>query len=157
MCIRDSCYEEAKNAKNSEGCKEVEMKYSEYMNCYENCKTKANSYNKSTKTIIVYVPVTFEEEKAKKEAEQEAIEEIVKDVYKRQVVHCDLISVADFPNFCGVPTATKFSPTVPSPETFINAVSYTHLSINPLYSSSLMTTAFPFFVLILMMSLYSMA
>lgn len=71
------CYEEAKNAKNAEGCKEVEMKYSEYKNCYENCKTKANSYNKSTKTIIVYVPVTFEEEKAKKEAEQEAIEEIV--------------------------------------------------------------------------------
>ena len=34
----------------------VEMLYSEYKNNYSNCKTKANSYNKASKTIIVYVP-----------------------------------------------------------------------------------------------------
>ncbi len=32
----------------------VEMHYSEYKRNYANCKTVANSYNKSTKTIKVY-------------------------------------------------------------------------------------------------------
>ena len=42
-------------AKKFADCDEVEMSYSEYKNKYENCKTKNNSYNPKTKTIIVYV------------------------------------------------------------------------------------------------------
>ena len=36
--------------------KEVEMLYREYKEKYCDCRTKENSYNKETKTIIVYVP-----------------------------------------------------------------------------------------------------
>lgn len=34
---------------------EKEMHYSEYKNNYSDCETKRGSYNKETKTIIVYV------------------------------------------------------------------------------------------------------
>lgn len=37
------------------GMHEVEMKYSEYKNNYSDCKTRPNSYNRETKTIIVFV------------------------------------------------------------------------------------------------------
>ena len=53
------CYEKEQN----KNCNEVEMPYSEYKNNYSNCKTKANSYNKASKTIIVYVPKTPAESK----------------------------------------------------------------------------------------------
>ena len=36
-------------------CVEQEMKYSEYKANYSECQTKKNSYNKETKTIVVYV------------------------------------------------------------------------------------------------------
>lgn len=50
------CYEKMMNEKNSENCEEVEMKYSEYKENHADCKTKAGSYDKETKTIVVYVP-----------------------------------------------------------------------------------------------------
>jgi len=49
------CYEDKK----SEGCEEVEMLYSKYKNEYSDCKTKADTYDKKAKTIIVYVPVDY--------------------------------------------------------------------------------------------------
>lgn len=64
------CYSKEKNS----GCEEVEMKYSEYKNDYSECSTKANSYNKFSKTIIVYVPKTVEE--IKEEVKEEPREEI---------------------------------------------------------------------------------
>lgn len=44
----------ARKAKES-GLEEVRMPYAEYKNKYSDCKTKADSYDKSTKTIIVYI------------------------------------------------------------------------------------------------------
>lgn len=57
---------------------EVEMHYSEYKNNYSNCETKAGSYNKKIKTIIVLVPVKedTEEISAEETAEEEAIREL---------------------------------------------------------------------------------
>jgi len=46
------CYEKEQY----KDCDAVEMPYSVYKNKYANCKTKTNSYNKNSKTIIVYVP-----------------------------------------------------------------------------------------------------
>ena len=62
------CYKAKKDAEAAEGCSEVEMSYSEYKTNYASCKTKLNSYNKETKTIVVYVPQTEDEaiEAAKK-------------------------------------------------------------------------------------------
>ena len=40
-----------------EGCKEIEMHYKEYKDNYANCRAKKGSYNKESKTIIVYVPI----------------------------------------------------------------------------------------------------
>lgn len=39
------------------GCEEIEMHYGEYKKNYSNCKTKPNSYNAETKTVVVYVPI----------------------------------------------------------------------------------------------------
>lgn len=64
------CYAAAKEAEKAEGCKEVEMKYSEYKNNYENYNTKKDSYNKKTKTIIVYVPIEPTEEEINAKAEE---------------------------------------------------------------------------------------
>ena len=57
------CYAEQKAAEMLRTHDEVEMKYSEYKNHYEKCKTKPDSYNKVMKTIIVYVPKKAHEEK----------------------------------------------------------------------------------------------
>lgn len=54
--ICSKCYREQKEIENSIGCTEVEMHYAEYKEKYSNCKTKAGSYNGTTKTIVVYVP-----------------------------------------------------------------------------------------------------
>jgi hypothetical protein len=53
------CYK----AEETKDCKEVKMLYKDYKNEYANCKTKTNSYDKSDKTIIVYVPNETKEEK----------------------------------------------------------------------------------------------
>jgi len=45
------CYESKKFG----GFEEVEMPYSEYKNKFADCKTKKDSYDAKTKTIIVYV------------------------------------------------------------------------------------------------------
>lgn len=50
------CYAESKAAEMAETHDLVEMHYSEYKNKYADCKTKSGSYNKQTKTIMVYVP-----------------------------------------------------------------------------------------------------
>ena len=52
------CYEAHINAENAEGCEAVEMSYREYKENYGECKTERGSYNKETKTIVVYVPRT---------------------------------------------------------------------------------------------------
>lgn len=81
--ICENCKEAAKASKLSATCKEVEMHYSEYKNNYAECETKSGSYNKATKTIIVYVPrpteeptEIFEDEVAQDDAE-DASDEIV--------------------------------------------------------------------------------
>lgn len=56
------CFAAKKEAENAAGCREVEMFYGEYKEKFADCKTKADSYNKVTKTIIVYVPVVEETE-----------------------------------------------------------------------------------------------
>lgn len=66
------CYAAEKDAKAADGCDEVTMSYSEYKNKYADCKTKAGSYNKENKTIVVYVPRKGAEE-AKVEAEAREI------------------------------------------------------------------------------------
>lgn len=65
-----------KNAKEAINCKEVEMHYSEYKNNYSDCKTKIDSYNSETKTIVVFVPVEFDNNDLK--AERKAIKELCK-------------------------------------------------------------------------------
>lgn len=52
---------------------EVEMHYGEYKENYSDCKTKKGSYDKSDKTIIVYVPKAKEQEE---EEEKITIEQI---------------------------------------------------------------------------------
>ena len=52
---------------------EVEMHYGEYKENYPNCKTKKGSYNKSDKTIIVYVPKTKQEQEQVEKQEEEKI------------------------------------------------------------------------------------
>lgn len=66
------CYAASKNKQMADnGNKEVEMKYGDYKNNYSDCKTKADSYNKEAKTIIVFVPENYEEKKAEKAVMQE--------------------------------------------------------------------------------------
>ncbi len=83
MC-RD-CY----NTKNGE--KDVEMSYSEYKNKYANCKTKSGSYDKKTKTIVVFVPQPTEDQKEPEICENEVIQQMAdesgytKDVIKRMI------------------------------------------------------------------------
>lgn len=64
---------ECREAEKAVDCEEVEMHYSEYKNNYSDCKTKANSYNKKTKTIIVYVPKKAEEEIVEENTEKSEI------------------------------------------------------------------------------------
>lgn len=67
---------DCKDAKNAVDCEEIEMFYGEYKKNYSDCKTKANSYNKKTKTIIVYVPKKADEETADEETTEKTAEEI---------------------------------------------------------------------------------
>ena len=64
---------ECKEAEKAADCEEVEMHYSEYKKNYSDCKTKANSYDKKTKTIIVYVPKKAEEDPAEENTEESEI------------------------------------------------------------------------------------
>ena len=50
------CYAEKKAAEMTEGFDAVEMFYGDYKEKFSDCKTKPGSYNRETKTIIVYVP-----------------------------------------------------------------------------------------------------
>lgn len=61
--ICPACYREQKNKEKSIGCIEVEMKYADYKKEYADCKTKAGSYNKAEKSVVVYVPEKVAEEK----------------------------------------------------------------------------------------------
>ena len=51
------CYRKAKEAERAYNCNEVEMFYGKYKREYPDCKTKRDSYNSVTKTVIVYVPI----------------------------------------------------------------------------------------------------
>ena len=44
------------NEEKAQNSEEAELKYSEYKENYADCKTKSGSYDKETKTIVVYVP-----------------------------------------------------------------------------------------------------
>lgn len=55
------CYKKLMEEQKADGCEEVEMHYSEYKREYADCKTKDGSYDKTTKTIVVYVPKEREE------------------------------------------------------------------------------------------------
>ena len=86
------CYEKEQNA----NCDAVEMSYSEYKNKYANCKTKANSYNKAKKTIIVYVPKTPAESKPDTdsiEGRKEAIKKVADETgYPYDKLESDLLT-----------------------------------------------------------------
>lgn len=58
---------DCKDCYNSIGCEEIKMTYRQYKNEYADCKTKTDSYDAENKTIIVYVPVTEEQETKKPE------------------------------------------------------------------------------------------
>lgn len=51
------CYVAEKKGKLGVETKEVEMFYGDYKRDYNDCTTKAGSYDKKSKTIIVNVPV----------------------------------------------------------------------------------------------------
>lgn len=55
--VCSTCYKEQKEIEKAIGTEEKEMSYKEYKTNYADCKTKAGSYNGTTKTIVVYVPV----------------------------------------------------------------------------------------------------
>jgi len=86
------CYEKEQN----KNCNEVEMPYSEYKNKYANCKTKANSYDKAKKTIIVYVPKTTSEVKPETgniEDRKEAIKKVADETgYPYEKLENDLLT-----------------------------------------------------------------
>ena len=62
QAVCPDCYKTQLDAEAAEGCDEVEMSYKEYKTDYADCKTKRDSYNKETKTIVVYVPRTETED-----------------------------------------------------------------------------------------------
>ena len=61
--ICPDCYENEK----ADGCKEVKMLYREYKENYADFETKVDSYDRATKTIIVYVPENEETSESDKE------------------------------------------------------------------------------------------
>lgn len=67
VTICKKCYQEKKFEEEqgnlSEKYEEVEMHYSEYKTDYSEYRYKPGSYNKYTKTIIVYVPQLEKDEK----------------------------------------------------------------------------------------------
>lgn len=79
---QNCCKCEACRAKDAEkiekpGCKAVEMFYGEYKEKYSNCETRPYSYNKETKTIVVFVPVEVDVESEEvQDFVAEAVEEI---------------------------------------------------------------------------------
>lgn len=72
------CYKKKMNEEIAENCEEVVMSYREYKENYADCKTKAGSYDKAEKTIVVYVPKKEEKEEDAKEICQKALEAITK-------------------------------------------------------------------------------
>lgn len=64
------CYAEKKAAEMADGFDAVEMFYGDYKEKFSDCKTKPGSYNRETKTIIVYIP--------KEESNEEREAEIIK-------------------------------------------------------------------------------
>lgn len=54
MC--SDCYNKKQDKENSKGCEAVDMFYGDYKEKYSKCKTKRDSYNPETKTIVVFVP-----------------------------------------------------------------------------------------------------
>lgn len=82
---------------NSIGCTAVEMLYKDYKTEYPECKTKRDSYNRETKTVIVYVPVedipateettTKTEQKTEEENETMTTEEFVNAVQHTAASH----------------------------------------------------------------------
>lgn len=66
-CLCPDCYAAQKAAEMADAFDEVEMSYAEYKREHAECKTKPGTYNKATRTIIVYVPKQAEEEKKEEE------------------------------------------------------------------------------------------
>lgn len=61
------CYRKIKERELLNRYQEIEMRYYDYMNGeYSWCKTKTDSYNPATKTIVVFVP-----KKIKKQGEEQ--------------------------------------------------------------------------------------
>lgn len=54
--VCSACYRAELEEAAAKECDEVEMLYREYKQDYADCLTKSGSYDKETKTIIVYVP-----------------------------------------------------------------------------------------------------
>lgn len=79
------CYKKQKEEENKIGCMEVEMSYREYKENYSECKTKADSYDKKEKTIIVYVPEETEEigKVVGKKEESEEKDMTAKEIYDK--------------------------------------------------------------------------
>ena len=71
-----ACYRAEQDAEAAKKCDEVEMLYREYKQDYAECRTKAGSYNKETKTIIVYVPRKPDPERERQERREQAAEEL---------------------------------------------------------------------------------
>lgn len=86
---------ECREAEKAVDCEEVEMHYSEYKNNYSDCQTKANSYDKKTKTIIVYVPKKADEETAEENTEESEISS----EYEAIKVMCKIFGVTANDNF----------------------------------------------------------
>ena len=70
------------NEEKAENCEEVEMKYSEYKENYADYKTKSGSYDKETKTIVVYVPKQEEKEEDSREVFGKALNAALKELKK---------------------------------------------------------------------------
>lgn len=76
------CYKKQMDKENAENCKAVKMSYREYKENYADCKTKAGSYDKETKTIVVYIPKKEKKEDARevfRKALNAALEELKKE------------------------------------------------------------------------------
>ena len=77
--------DECRDTENAKDCEEVEMSYAEYKTSYSECKTKKDSYDKKTKTIVVYVPAPEEPDSA----EGLAVSEIVNAAAATSVLSTD--------------------------------------------------------------------
>lgn len=95
------CYKAAMDAENAEGCEEVTMTYAEYKNGYASCKTKHDSYNADTKTIVVYVPHSevVEDAPAAEETHAEETPESAESAEVIEIVDNAVAAVADVKHF----------------------------------------------------------